>query len=259
MKTPLRALFVLLLSGFLSSSGLLSSANTNTNEHHDARALYDTGDFAGALAQWQALFQRGEITGALLYNIGNALVRLDRIGEALLFYRRAELLMPGDPDLSANIRHVAEQAGVDWPQPSPLVSMLRLPGPDGWFRFTIAAFWIGAILCGVRLLGRLSRLPWPNFLITWLLLISLGIAGSFISMAPFHSEEVVGIKGRKEARFGPIDSDTLHFTLPEGQPSRVLERRAQWVRIQSGNDRGWVRDDHLIVVYPWTSTPLEAP
>src|SRR5690606_41205497 len=51
----------------------------------------------------EQLIQGGTVSPAVLYNQGNALLRLGRLGEAIARYRQALRLSPRDPDVIANL------------------------------------------------------------------------------------------------------------------------------------------------------------
>jgi hypothetical protein len=63
------------------------------------------GDIATASTGWADRIDAGEVSGDLYYNLGNALVVQGRSPEAVLAYRRAQLLSPRDGDIHANLDH----------------------------------------------------------------------------------------------------------------------------------------------------------
>ena len=78
---------------------------SNTEDAERARALYQK-----ALYRFEAVIDEGQgSNGKLLYNIGNTYYRLGHIGRAILFYRRAQLLIPADRNLKHNLRFVRTQ------------------------------------------------------------------------------------------------------------------------------------------------------
>ncbi|MCG3126632.1 MAG: hypothetical protein CHACPFDD_01483 [Phycisphaerae bacterium] len=65
-----------------------------------AAELYRT-----AAASWESLVQQGVANPAIEYNLGNCHVRLGRLGEAILHYRRGLRLNPRDAKLAANLAY----------------------------------------------------------------------------------------------------------------------------------------------------------
>jgi tetratricopeptide (TPR) repeat protein len=113
---------LLLLAGLAASTAPTNPA--------DPAAPADT-----ALAQGNLLFEKDEIeaaleayargwtgdgartdgvlAGVLAYNAGTCALRLGRLPEALLWYRRAESAIPGDPWLRDNLSHTRRALGGD--------------------------------------------------------------------------------------------------------------------------------------------------
>lgn len=115
-----------------------------------------------ALTQGNLLFERDEIEaalaayvrgwtgdgsrtdGVLAYNAGTCALRLGRLPEALLWYRRAETAIPGDPWLRDNLAHTRQALG-DPPMKSPA----REKWPSGRLPFAVlgvALSWAGLLL-----------------------------------------------------------------------------------------------------------------
>jgi len=61
------------------------------------------GKFEQAVGLYEQLLESGFINGQLYYNLGNAYYRLGMPGKAIMYYRRAEELLPRDADIKANI------------------------------------------------------------------------------------------------------------------------------------------------------------
>ncbi|MDX1665983.1 MAG: tetratricopeptide repeat protein, partial [Saprospiraceae bacterium] len=68
-----------------------------------ANSAYQRSNYAEAADLYQQLLSRNYYSEALYYNLANALYRQDRLGEAILFYERALLLDPDDPDVYHNL------------------------------------------------------------------------------------------------------------------------------------------------------------
>ena len=123
-STPLSLLLIALLVP-LTTLGCRTSDPAAESEFSEAIRLFDeadrassdsTGDENGAAANqekflksaaiYQGLLKRGIVSGPILYNQGNALLRGGDPARALGAWRRAEEFMPSDPYLQANIESV---------------------------------------------------------------------------------------------------------------------------------------------------------
>jgi len=59
--------------------------------------------FEHAVQLYEELLKSGFINGQICYNLGNAYYRLGMSGKSIIYYRRAEELLPRNPDIKANI------------------------------------------------------------------------------------------------------------------------------------------------------------
>jgi tetratricopeptide (TPR) repeat protein len=102
MRPPRVAAFLAVL--LLSLSGLAAPADPEAALAEGNR-LFEKDEIEGALAA----YSRGHtgagsaVDGVLAYNAGTCALRLGRLPEALLWYRRAERETPGDPWLRDNL------------------------------------------------------------------------------------------------------------------------------------------------------------
>ena len=82
------------------------AVNTRLSNSEDAVNLYED-----SLLRFLQLSESVQ-NGKLYYNIGNIYFHLDDIGRAILSYRKAELLIPGDSNLKENLK-IARNYRVD--------------------------------------------------------------------------------------------------------------------------------------------------
>lgn len=62
--------------------------------------------YQAASLRYERLIREGDVrNGRLYYNLGNAYFQMGDLGRAILSYRRAELLVGGDPDLRQSLRY----------------------------------------------------------------------------------------------------------------------------------------------------------
>ena len=82
------ALALVLLFG----ASALNAQSVATGLYNEANALYRSGDFAGAHRLYREVAATGGRDARLFYNLGNASFKLGRLGEASLWYERAQRL-----------------------------------------------------------------------------------------------------------------------------------------------------------------------
>jgi hypothetical protein len=239
----------------------------------------DTGELSTLLSEGQELFQRASSTedveisrplyrmalyrfervmeeeqgknGRLYYNIGNTYYRLGDIGRAILYYRRALLLTPADPNLKHNLHYVRSLRADLIPsrQDSAVFRTLFiwhyvLP-PRLKLSLFIAAFWATTLLAAHLLLRPDRKKRWKRAslavggLVALLMLVSI-TAGEIslrtLSDGVITAEEVIARKGDGIA-YQRSFVDPLH----QGTEFELLGERAGWYYIELTNGKtGWI-------------------
>ncbi len=227
----------------------------------EAETAYAKGEFAMAKRHYQQalteMAKQGSSNGHLLYNLGNCHFRLGEYGMAMLQYRRAELFIPNDQDLKANIETLADKLKLTTEESRP------------WFENIF--FWIHhtslRTLLFVTLLVHLAffliialrpwigRRAWLNIFATGLavylpLCISLLIASwrlkqpEGIVVAP-----TVELRSGRGVDFIPI------LKLGQGASFTILEKKPAWWKIATGprqEHKGWAKQQHLREVGAWS-------
>ena len=73
---------------------------------------YSSGDYATAIASYQAITRIAGYSPAVLYNLANSFAQSGNTGMAVLHYQRALRLSPGDPDLAGNLELLRKDRGL---------------------------------------------------------------------------------------------------------------------------------------------------
>ncbi len=218
-----------------------------------ANAQYRAGQFAEAASGYLRLLDQGLESGALCYNLGNALLKRGRTGEALWAYLRAERLMPRDADLRANLEYArsllprAAEASVRSPR---AIRWATLGGR--WTTRELLAAWLlwwwAACGCwGLRGWWEGPRplvtpLAWVSSLAAAVLLVAVGTQ----HVAVDRVATAVAVHDGLPVRFAPQETGTTSFTVPEGAVLRVLQRRDGWMQIRRADGRtGWMAEQAL--------------
>lgn len=224
----------------------------------DAIASYEQAQSATDRASRLAAFRRAErgfdaavaagaSTPALYTNLGNAALQGERLGPAILAYRRALALDPGDGRARQNLGH-ARSLLPAW-VPTPATGGLL----DTFFfwhhtlsrsqRVTAAS--IAVLLAGIGLAGAiLSRsslaagaaaLP----AVAWLALVgSLALDGD----PAMRDAVVVAPEVAAHASDSPNAPTLFGAPIPGGTEVEVVEDRGEWLQVQLYNGRtAWVR------------------
>lgn len=258
IKSVIPLLIILSFSAF----GSPAFGNPKTNPanpaavFNNANSAYQKGDFIKAAELYQQLYDEGYLNGNLLYNLGNTYFKLGAKGRAILYYERAQRLIPGDADLKANLNYVladVQEGAPDWKQEFlrfltgiGSVEQLAIAGSIWFFGLTILViFWIIKP-------GPVQRIVGGN-LKKWWIGIVFGCALAFLSLASLgfltywdqSREHAVAVKG-EEVRFEPSQTATIYYHLDEGSRVLILEEKNNWVMLKRvDGKRGWVNKDCL--------------
>jgi len=261
-----KILFLYLLSGILTVTALLLIAAepseldmllsegqelfqqaSNTADEENARILYQK-----ALYRFQTIVERGQVNnGKLFYNMGNTYYRLGDIGRAILFYRRAQLIIPADPNLKHNLRYVRSQRKdlVPTRQDSLVLRTLFFwhssSPPRVKLSIFITFFWGACLLAVLTLLQANRNKRWKRAFLAFcsgialLMLISLitdEIRLRTLKDGVITTEEVVARKGD-----GIAYQRSFVEPLHQGTEFTLLEERAGWYYIELSDGRtGWI-------------------
>ena len=244
---PVRVLLLMLLIlGILSSAARAAEPSPRTTFYH-ANALYKDGQYAAAAKEYEELQQSGLASGNLYFNLANAYFKAGEKGKAILNYERARRLIPGDPDLSANLAYAQSITGADACSPAlwqvvvfPLshrVATHRLVwATSGMYTMLLL------VLAGYRLWPARPR--WLVYAATGLavlVLISSTSLAQQVLTDDWQPRAVVISSGEAPTRFEPAQNGTGHFVLNEGSLVRVVETRDNWVEVaRCDGRRGWI-------------------
>jgi tetratricopeptide (TPR) repeat protein len=212
---------------------------------------YKSADYTRAIDSWQAIAHSGVQNGELFYNLGNAYLKNNDLGRALLWYEKALALIPDDPDLTFNINY-ARSLTRDAPaqQDLPIQHILffwKYQLRARTIRILALAFnlvlWSAAaafVLTGRRGFRRaayLATLPTLLFLLT--------AAFIYYERAYGRSEAIV-LPARVAVRSGLQAGSTELFQLHAGAKVNVLKKLNGHVQVRFSKDKiGWLPRDQV--------------
>jgi tetratricopeptide (TPR) repeat protein len=279
MKTPRLSRPVLVVSAaFVCAAAVLmghlgssrSASSDLAGIFARGNALYEGGDYEGAIDQYTALVGKGVADPVLYYNLGNAYYKVRDLGHAVLYYERARRLAPRDGDVRENLALVRAQLR----DKQFVRDENRLVAAIGWLHnnlsageMTIAASIFYAVLCFLAIVFVLRETAWVSSAYRWFSYVSLGrlaglsktqdilaalaIAGIlFVSTGISAYQKTENERSKTQAVVlgeevsvlsGPTDDATLQFKIHQGTIVRIRDHRGGWMRIAlPGGLSGWV-------------------
>ena len=208
-------------------------------------AAYGEERYLEAAAAFEAIRAAGWTAPELEYNLGNAYLKADSLGLAILHYRRALTLEPIYENASVNLdyarsltRDVRPETTRHWPW----LQRLRL-GPGGAALAVLLTF---TLLCGIaalRLRRWGGRLTLVQGAAAGLLTLAVAALVFEVSLTRGPGEGVVLVP-ETEVRAGPGPGHTVNFRIHEGTEVELLRDAPGWreVRVTEGLT-GWLPED----------------
>ncbi len=184
-----------------------------------------------------------------LFNLGNALFREGRLGEAILNYQRASLLAPGDPDISANLRLARSKAGIWAENPSTRDRLVRAFSLNQWGAIAATALFAAAL--GLPLGLLLPR--WRAFLrlAQAIALPTLAVSLVAIALSWPDLDRAVAVLPEVVARISPAPAGAVVFHLTEGETAHVECHHGEYTLVRNRDGQaGWVKTAEVVPVIP---------
>ena len=206
----------------------------------EAAGAYDENRLSDAIAGWESLVDQGQVLPEVLFNLGNAYYRNGQLGRAIRAYRHAQTLAPRDPDIRANLGFAAQTAGIALPARHPVAALLLDAGRSEWLAVASAAFWLLGLSLAAGLLWPRARFALRPAAAACALLLLLACAGLWTHHRLRQIPEAVVMAPGQKVLSGPLDTSTPLLAIPEGAIVRQLDRRDNWIEIQTDSTRGWL-------------------
>jgi tetratricopeptide (TPR) repeat protein len=205
---------------------------------------YKAGEFKDAAASFETI-AAGVVNPDLFYNIGNAYLKADDLGNAILWYERAKRLAPEDPDLLFNLAHANTLVKDKIDSPVTLTDILFFwQGlvPLSWLQTgAIVSSWLFFFWAGVQRFRQKSIFAGMGWwLITLLVVLSL-VSGMEDYRGRAKNMAVI-VQNTAAVRSGIMETSTKLFELHAGTRVQVKAHKNGYLKIRLAKGRiGWVK------------------
>jgi len=232
-----------------------SQAQEDDTVFASANSDFETGEFSSASRKYLRLAENGLISSELFFNLGTALYRDGKPGEAMLWMRRAEVVRPGMPEAEQNLRFLRDRLGfLEFGQSKMDRALRSLPPAFGKWLF-YSALWLGLIafaaaFCIVRL--RPNRSGFITLAVVCFMFAVVGNRITEYAKTHLALENFATITGDSvTALTSPTPDAEAVIDLPAGSEVRILQVAGQWIYADiPGELRGWIRREQLEQVWP---------
>lgn len=243
--------FALICLGVFSFAPQKAMADPTTT-FIDGINAYKTGQFKQAAEMFEAVVKTPVKTPYLFYNIANAYLKANDIGHAVLWYERAKILAPNDPDLKFNLEYAntfvkdKKETSVNlmevlffWDH---LISAKTIQIIALFFSFVFFTWAVMKCLKKQRIFSGIG-----------IILCSMFILVTAIACMNYYRQAVrlnaVIVQEEAIVRSGTAETSTKLFTLHAGTKVSVKEQRDGYLKIVFSKDKiGWVKTEEAIII-----------
>lgn len=239
MKAKITAIFLVI---GLFAGIWVNSPVAGENLLEEANNAFNNRNYTQAVLLYENIIAENGYSSELLYNLGNAYSQLGNIGQALACYRKAELLVFHDPDISRNIVLVKKHAGLFDEENSFWQDMVLLLTCNQWFLLLFCSFAATVSLFTLRLLLR-HRIRTISFFVPGCFLVITCV----LLLFSINSYRLLphGIVLSDTVLFlSPYDGSDKQRNMKEGQEIRIQQKYGEFYQISERNGgTGWVKKE----------------
>ncbi len=226
--------------------------------YRKAEKLYTDGDYESALTIYKQMASQGE--GAeLYYNMANCYYRMDSIPQALLWYERAYLLNPGDPDIRYNLQYVRTKT-IDKIVPEEEIffvrwyrGLLNLLSAEGWTIAGIVLFVLClASLCMYFFLSgiTLRKLGFYSSVVFFLFVLLSNLFAWQQQSRQLHHDRAIVFDNSISGKSSPNMAGKELFLLHEGTTVTIIDSSVKnWLQVRLPDGKqGWIPVSSVVVI-----------
>ena len=248
-----RLLIIIILASQLSSIALALPENTQEIQKifNDALANQDKGQFQIAINKYLEIINKNHLSPEILYNTGNAFLKLDKIGMAIAFYLQAKNMVPHDPDILFNLQFarskVQSNDSIKRSIYQELIEKFSLNEYAIFFSLALWLFFMVQILRTVKP-AIISRFQKAQFFITTIFILSsvllmLSLIERFNQNYAIISTPVVSVHQ------APFSESRITFKLNDGTETYLKSIQDDWLEIIDGHNRtGWIQSSNAVII-----------
>lgn len=223
-----------------------------------ANTAYINGDYRGAAEIYGEILDRGLGSVKLYYNLANACFKEGQTGRAILFYRRALRLAPGNDDIRYNLS-VAEARTKDTIERIPeffLVGWVRAVrhamSCTAWSVLSLVVLACGLALALLYLLAKRLSLRKTGFYGTLAAVLLFVVTTSFAAgerREMLDDTQAVVMSLSTAVKSSPDNASTDLFVLHEGTVVKITDRLGGWCEVTiADGKKGWLESRTIEVI-----------
>lgn len=251
----MRSLLKYLLAGSLLFGLTKATLAGNSTLADSANSYYSKAQYDKAIVAYQQLLSDNLQSASVYYNLGNCYYKQNKIGQAILYYKRALKIQPKDEDAQFNLK-LALQKTEDKIDSAPQLFLSEWKtglagwlGESGWAWLSIVCLILALAGFALFRLGQRifqKQLGFYSGIVFLLLFIGAFLLGrSAISINKDRSNAII-LSPTVTALSAPSETATKLFVLHEGTEVKIRNTEANWTEIEIANgNSGWINTSAL--------------
>lgn len=243
-----KILLIFAVAMLLTSLSVLPVHADMTDDFAAANKSYQDKDYAAAIGGYESVVGQGLESAALYFNLGNAYFKSGDLGNAVLYYMRAQRLDPGDDDITHNLEFArgftsVQMEGVRLNPVQSFFESLVAPYRLSLLAWVSSAFFVFLLLLmilrwGVGITGAAVRAGLMTALI--LVIISSGLT-TFKYRTDYLSRRAVIITEDSPVQTGPSEQSDVELQGAPGLVVEILAESDDYYNVLFENKRrGWI-------------------
>ncbi len=236
-------------------SGILFYLNVSLclgNTFDSANVAYNGKNYEKAISLYLQCLDEGYHDAFVYYNLGNAYLKNDQIGKAVLYYEKAHRLAPNNEDISYNLAF-ANSKTIDKVEEDMFFlrrwtnSFVQLFSVQGWAILSIIFAGLFCLSFALFLIAKKSQwrvgLFFSMIVLAVCLLVSI-IVGTVAQKRLKATNEVVITQLNVTVKSMPDESGTDLFSVHEGIKAKITDVADKWIEVKFANgEKGWIPEE----------------
>lgn len=252
-----RHLILVACVGAFALGAVVAPAHSAPPRSYDgANKAYAAGNWADAIAGYEALVAAGLNNRDLYFNLGNAYLRHDRLGPAIYNYERAVRLSPGCSDCKHNLAIARAEVASRWPDrmrsAEKITTWERIATYMATTSLTIVFLAINLLFFGGLIVVRLLQRG-PGRIAMIVASVLAGMATVAVGVLLWANVELtqntkrgVVLDDQLHMRDGAYEKSVEGALIHAGLRVRIIGGESGWVQIRLNNGHeGWVQSKSI--------------
>lgn len=215
-----------------------------------ALVYYSQSEYEKALEIYLSLIENNYVSPELFYNTANSYYKINDLPNAILWYQRALLLNPSDPDIQKNLE-ITNTKIADKVEALPEIfykrwynNILNTNSSDNWAYIALLFFILLLLLSAWFLFTRFASIKKISFVSGFIALIFFILS---LSLSITQKNRIVNNKyaivfESTLVKSAPNDDATNLFEINEGLKLEIIETLNDWAKIGLADGKqGWIR------------------